>query len=662
MADSVSIYMNNGQIYNVADMLSIPTDFIGYPNSGIQTASWSKPFAWINGQSYIQDSWEAHFSEGAGHTYGWFNNLKGRNTKATHQEYLNKVLANGAFIWGDAYNGGLYIYKSYYREAYTTGCLYGLALFCGYGVDSNDSDYDIFSIVDYPTASGLTWEQIETIAVIRWYSLSYIYGWETEEYYSFLLGGNIIEDGHCVTKQGFGQLESDPILPNLYTGISYTFSMATTPVSETLADNPEFVTINPLNPFYSSYDVPMKIWMDHRDGEGDGYYTPQSFGPPTTFELEGYDTQGDWAGGQGNVVQNDPNEGDVNVSGGGYGNPSKKSDKSGFTTEDQFGLDATDAGSVTIFNPNGTQMRAFNNWLYQSLLDDGLTSIWNNLKKMYANPQDYIISMGLIKYHPSRERSASEEIKFNGTRTHVTSREVRQWSTLDCGSVLVENQFESFLDYQGFSKTSIYLPFCGTFDLDQLDVMGSQLHLVYNIDNLTGSCVAVLEVKREDRGRKDDCAIDSKIYRFNGNCSQQLPIASKDFGESIKTLASIAVAGIAGAASFASGNFIGAAGSLLGGAVACTQTGADVLVTANLSQSYGMLDGLKPFVILHRPMRAVPAEYGSRVGYPSVQTVSIGNCHGYTKIMANTNFAKNIPCTDEEKQEIQNYLENGIIA
>lgn len=660
---SLSIYLNNGQVFDVADMLSIPIRQIGYPNSGIQIAPWSAPVSWINGQSYIQDSWEAHYSEDAGHTYGWFNNLKGRATKATHQESLNKVLANGAFIWGDAYNGGLYIYKSYYREAYTTGCLYGLALFCGYGVDNNDSNYDIFSIIDYPTASGFTWEQIETISIIKWYSLWDDRGWDTENHYSFLVGGSIVENGHCVTKQGYGQLDAyNPLDDSQYTDISYTFSMDYTPVSETLVDYPEYVLIRPLNPLHAAYQTPMKIWMLYRDGEGYGYNTPQSFGPPTTFELEGFNTGGDWAGGTGSLVPDDPNEGDVNPSGGGYGNPSKYSDNSGYTTEDQFSNDATDAGNVTIFNPSVSQMRQFNTWMFQSINLDELSTIWTNLQKMYANPQDYIITMGLIKYHPSREKQSNALINFNGVYTGVSSREVQQWSTLDCGSVEIENQFESFLDYQGFSKTSIYIPFCGTYDLDQLDVMGSRLHLVYNIDNLTGSCIATLEVTRADRSRNDDCSIESKIYRFSGNCMQQLPIASKDYSESIKALSSIAVSGIASAASFASGNFVGGVGSLLAGSVACTQTGPNVLVTANLSQSYGMLDSLKPFVILHRPIRAVPAEYGSRVGYPSAQTIKIGNCSGYTRIMADTNFANNIPCTDEEKQEIQNYLENGIIA
>ena len=649
------IFLNNGEIFTVADMLSIPTDFIGYPNSGVQVAPWSLPVSWINGQSYIQDSWEAHYSEGAGHTYGWFNNLKGRATKATHQEYLNKVLQNGAFIWGDAYNGGLYIYKSYYREGYTTGCLYGLALFCGYGIDNNDSNYDIFSIIDYPTASGLTWEQIETISVIRWYSLWDARGWDTEEYYSFLLGGNIIEDGHCVTKQGFGQLEANnPLNPEQYTGISYTFSMSTTLDSETLQDYPEYVTIQPLNPLHASYQSPMKIWMKYKDGEGYGYTSPQNFGEPTTYEREGFDTMGDWAGGTGNVVKNDPNSGTSEHTGGGYGTPSKYSDRSGDTTEEQFGYDAVTSGSVTIFNPSHSQMQAFNRWLFQSFLSDGFNSIWNNLKKIYADPVDYIVGMGMIKYHPTREISANEEICFSGVGTTVFSRAVKQWSTLEFGSITIDEQYKTALDYQGYSATQIYLPFCGTFDLPQNDVMGSNISLTYNIDNLTGACVAVLDVTRSDRGTKDDSTINSKIFRFTGNCMQQLPISAKDYRKSVE-----AIAGVIGGASqgATSGNYAGAIVSVADGIL---NMGPQIVKSGNISDCLGMLDCLTPFVILHRPIRSIPEQYGSNLGYPSNKLSLISTCVGYTKVRSGTEWTTNIHCTDEEKQEIQNYLENGI--
>ena len=61
------------------------------------------------------------------------------------------------------------------------------------------------------------------------------------------------------------------------------------------------------------------------------------------------------------------------------------------STDHKFDNDGTDVGCFTIFNPTIRQMQLFNSWLFQSLFDEGLTSIWNNLKKMYADPSEYII-------------------------------------------------------------------------------------------------------------------------------------------------------------------------------------------------------------------------------------------------------------------------------
>lgn len=652
-AQGFQIYLNNGDVFSVASLYSgvggglYPSvDAYGLVMQSVDIVNW------LDLQPYVNADWHAHYSAQEGHTYGYFNTLKTANTRENHQAAIDFINENGTFIWGDMYNGGLYLCKTYYREGETTGAVYGLILFAGYGVDSETGN-ERWQIFNRATVEGYTYEEISAITIAKVGSLNTTQGKVVYGDYPYIVitAGPYNKTCKYTTNQPIGNVYSYETDGTEY---KITTAWQTFPTYLLAIQSP--------NP---SYYIASEVWALNVNGVGQMMTTSQSFGSPSDEQpsWDGYSVTGDWAGGDGNAVADDPNKSsDTNPAEGGDGIPSKKSDNSGFTTEDQFGIDATDAGNVTIFNPTYAKMRAFNNWMFQSINKNDLDSVWTNLKKMYANPQDYIITSGLIKYHPSRERSSGEEIKFNGTNTHVVAREVKQWSTLECGNIEVSEQFCEFLDYQGFSSTQIYLPYCGTYDLDQQDIMGSTINLVYNIDNLTGCCVAVLEITRADRGRKDDCAIESKLFRFTGNCMQQLPIASKDYTEALKALSTLASSAIGVGTSAASGNFAGAAGSMLNGIYACTQTGANILHASNLGQSYGMLDGLIPFLIFHRPIRAVPSEYGSRVGYPSVQTVAIGNCSGYTKILKNTNFANNIPCTDEEKQEIQNYLENGIIA
>lgn len=642
------IYANNGDTIDITGLYAIPRvnlpDASNYDAYGI--AAGCNPVSWINGQDFISDSWEAH--ETNEHPYGWIYYLKGRDTKANHQIYVDKILANGAFIWGDIYNGGLYIYKL------KSDPIYALALFCGYSVDNNDSNYDMWSISDFPTAAG-TYESMRAITIAEMWELNYNTGWAPNGLYTILFGGNVYNgDGDCITYPGYA-IQLYP------TSVDYSISVSQVLVGESLQTIPAYLTVDPIVPGYVSYQLPDEIYYIFTGGNNYPIHRSQGFGGPQTPEIAGFDSMGDWAGGSGNLVKEDPNSGSNNSTGGGYGTPSKQSDRSGDTGEHQFDDDGTDVGCFTIFNPTIAQLGAFNSWLFQSLFDAGLESIWNNLKKMYADPSEYIIGCGLIKYHPDKEKSPSTEIKFANTGTGLFARTVKQWTEITWDPMTVNEQFKSFLDYQGFSTVKIYLPFCGTYDLDQNDIMDSTLNLKYNIDNLTGACVAVLDITRNDRGNADDSNINSKIYRFNGNCMQQLPITAKDYTNSLSAVNGLCASVVTGIGSAATGNIPGMIGSVAGAVSAATNMSPTPIQSGKISDAYGMLDCLVPFLILHRPIRSLPNEYGAHHGYPASRFVKLGTCNGYTKIRTGTAWLDFIPCTDEEQQEIINYLENGIM-
>ena len=644
------IYTNNGQILNVSDIYNIPRTALSSQRDAVGLAEGSEPVTWLNGNDWIKADWEAHYS--SDHPYGWFGMLKSVQTKTVHQYYLDKVLANGAFIWGDHINGGLYIYKAYSNS-------YGLALFAGYGVNATDDTLDVYNIMDYPTMTGLSSAQISQFAVVKSYSHNNQDGWKPSSGspYQVIFGGNQTVDGVCVTVEG----SLVHIYPNDF---SYSYSGVSMPLAEALTNYPGYITVVPLNPTYAHFAAPTEVYYEFMgDDNPNGYYIrrSQNFGAPETYSRTGFNCTGDWAGGGTATVPSDPNEGGTNTTGGGYGTPSKQSDRSGDTGANQFDEDGTDVGCFTIFNPTIAELTAFNSWLFQSMFDAGLESIWNNLKKMYADPSEYIIGMGLIKYHPDKEISQSTEIQFANVGTGVSSRTVKQWTELNFGSIIVNEQYKSFLDYQGFSTVKIYLPFCGTYDLDQNDIMGSRISLNYNIDNLTGACVAVVEVTRADRGKWDDSSINSKIYRFNGNCMQQLPVTAKDYSTALSAVNGLCASVVSGVASAATGNAIGVIGGVAGAVSAATNMSPNIIQSGKISDAYGMLDCLTPFIILHRPIRSIPAEYGKHNGYPAMLFKQIGTCKGYVKVRAGGSWTNTFPCTDDEKQEIQRFLENGIM-
>ena len=165
--------------------------------------------------------------------------------------------------------------------------------------------------------------------------------------------------------------------------------------------------------------------------------------------------------------------GGTNTSGGGYGTPATDTgDVDGESADDLNQLTAINSGLATLFNPTQAELAAFADWLYTDITD----SIADQLKKLQTNPIEYILFVSLCKFNPPT--SGRMEIGFAGFGSGVSAQKIsQQFMEINCGTIDYREQFCSFLDYK--SKVQIYLPFCGTHDLNVDDVMGSKINVNY---------------------------------------------------------------------------------------------------------------------------------------------------------------------------------------
>ena len=115
---------------------------------------------------------------------------------------------------------------------------------------------------------------------------------------------------------------------------------------------------------------------------------------------------------------------------------------------------------------------------------------------------------------------------------------------LDCGSVSIDKYVGCFMDNDPYTKISIYLPFIGIRQLSADDCIGRSLHVVYNIDVLTGACACFVEVS----GR-------GVLYSYNGSCITNVPLTAVNFSGAIQN----AVSAIGSAIGIAAGMATGAA-------------------------------------------------------------------------------------------------------
>ena len=145
------------------------------------------------------------------------------------------------------------------------------------------------------------------------------------------------------------------------------------------------------------------------------------------------------------------------------------------------------------------------------------------------------------------------------------------------------------------------------------------------------------------------------LYAFTGNCMQQLPLYAKDYTDCINAITQILTTTASSVATGSPGN--------AGGVVnAMTRLKPTVVRSGSLGSNFGMMQNLRPYLILERHIRSIPYKFGQHDGYPSAYITAISNLNGYCKAKEGVNWCNDIPnATNEEKEELNSMLTNGFV-
>ena len=302
-------------------------------------------------------------------------------------------------------------------------------------------------------------------------------------------------------------------------------------------------------------------------------------------------------------------------------------------------ISVADTGFVTLYKPSISQMNSLASYMWGAFDIDAF-------KKVFANPMDVILGLSILPGIVPAGGSSSVMVGNINTGISMT-KVANQYVKFDCGSVTVKRRWGAFLDYSPYTKAFIYLPFIGVEPIDVDEIMNKTVSVTYNIDVLSGGCCAFIKVD------------GTTLYSYIGQCACSVPVTGKDWSTMINGVLG-AVSGVTGTiGSLASGNVAGAVSGIA--SVAQNVTGAKP--TYQRSGSMGGMGGMMgiktPYIIIERPVQAVPGYQNQIIGYPSFITRLIGDFHGYTEI--EQCHLENIPCTGEEMMEIENILKSGVI-
>lgn len=331
--------------------------------------------------------------------------------------------------------------------------------------------------------------------------------------------------------------------------------------------------------------------------------------------------------------------GGTSGTGGGGGNFSDQSDEIDFGSTPNISLGST--GLCNAFSPTKAELTELGNYMWGTLNIE-------NYRRIFADPMDVIIGLSAIPISP--QLGSKKEVFVGNIGTGLTMSEItRNFVTLACGAVSLDEYWGSYLDYSPSTTVEIYLPFIGYHKLDTNEVMGRQVNLLYQVDVITGSCLAQVMTIDEEGSRK-------VIATYQGNCGYQLPISgtnwSSMFGSAL---------GMVGTAAIAIGSG-GTALPMVAPTLASTALNAskdDITRSGSIGGNPTLGMPKTPYLIITRPNQALPEDQNKYIGYPSFITVSLSELEGYTEF--ETIHLEGIPATDEELTELETMLKEGVI-
>lgn len=288
------------------------------------------------------------------------------------------------------------------------------------------------------------------------------------------------------------------------------------------------------------------------------------------------------------------------------------------------------------------------------------TNPLDTLIKVFSKPFDCIVSLQTLPYNVTANTSTSE-LKILDYSTGVdVYKNVYTSESLSFGICECSESFGNFLDYET-TKVSIFLPYIGMQPLDVQDVMDAVLTLVYNVDNQTGQCVALLKCT------KNNMDVDSITYSWSGNLANLLPLTGADNTQYIQglfnSISSVAVGAsgglIASSASAGKRAIIGASGGLISNTFNTIMQGdKQIMKSGRLDSNTGNLSIQFPFIKIERPIWSRPGNYLDMIGQPYFAEETLGNLTGFVKVSEVKSELNGIP--ENSRDRIIDLLKEGV--
>lgn len=364
---------------------------------------------------------------------------------------------------------------------------------------------------------------------------------------------------------------------------------------------------------------------------------------------------------------------------------------------------ATPTDFITMYNITPPMLSIFGRTLWKSLLDYDYTDpstleVFMNFFTVLSDEVTGTLDIGAIlqfvvsvRQYPFNvaglgiTQSVGNSIKIGTGKFPIelgSAANVQKLSStiglLDCGTVTIADygDFKLYNDFRDYlnSSVSAFLPYCGTVELNPVEVIHNTLHCYYAIDFYTGECTAYITCS--DGNREWISAVKNGVIgvlipltatnsgqisaRHTTDNAKDSALLWSNLGNLTGAVANIATGNLAGLGSNIQGLMMNGVNQQM---LQAERQGRSAVMAPSLSGGSGAAAFYQPScasILVRRGTYARDkiANYPSTCAYPTTTSGTISSFHGYTECY-NVDVDK-LNCNEEERAQVKMILETGV--
>ena len=299
-----------------------------------------------------------------------------------------------------------------------------------------------------------------------------------------------------------------------------------------------------------------------------------------------------------------------------------------------------------------------------------------------SNPIDSIVNIKWFPIAESMSIGKAVNIKLGKYDTGISAYSAQTNILKDCGNVVIYpvsgHGVANWIDK--LTKITLYLPFCGSLNLDPETYMGRSVNVEYAIDLITGACSAYVSYIADNGQRvitdiaSGTCGIDCPVTGIqHATLDSQLYNATEQLKAMRVNNAVNGLTSLMGLSNVTNKGMSGISDALKTGGTIYNALQSESVAEYNLhhtqtpikmigtsSAMTGAMCELRPTIIFERPV--IPPiddkSYAHVCGYACCEPTTIGNLSGYAEF-ASVDLS-GFEATAEEKNMITNALRGGV--